>query len=91
MDVLYFEACISQKERLDKALNEASEALNKYPKGNMGLTPDHVKFSEEYRKDKSKFNKLFKAVQSINRYLNKHHKKQFREYQEKNRFKKVNK
>ena len=38
----------------------------KYPRQANGLTPDHIKFSPEYRADKAKVDKLFQALRKIN-------------------------
>jgi hypothetical protein len=37
------------KDQLWNEMMEASKALRAFPKGNMGLTPDAVKFSHEYQ------------------------------------------
>lgn len=45
---------------------EAGKKLDEYPKGPMGLTPDNIKFSEGYRKDKAEFDRTFKALREYN-------------------------
>ena len=62
-----FQEFKNQQSTLEKKVNLYSKALKKYPKGKMGLTPDHVKFSPEYQKDKLNFERAFKSLQSFNK------------------------
>jgi len=55
------------------------DVLDRFPKGALGLTPDEVKFTPEYRQAKAEFNHAFEAFQNINRYILRHFAKECRE------------
>lgn len=48
-----------------------SAALNAFPKGAMGLTPDEVKASPEFRLAKSQYEAAFQKLRRFNAILNK--------------------
>lgn len=54
----------------------AGAALKAFPKGSMGLTPDAVKASPEYKAAKAEFDAAFFAQRQINRFINKHFKQE---------------
>jgi hypothetical protein len=67
------------KARADEARarsKAASERLNKYPKGNMGITPDEVKRSPEFQRDKRIFDQAFNVEKQANAFLVKHFKQE---------------
>ena len=45
----YFQKAKEAKQKFENALDMADKALKTFPKGEMGLTPDHVKNSPEFR------------------------------------------
>jgi hypothetical protein len=47
--------------------NRLSLVLNAFPKGNLGLTSDVVKFSPEFRNAKTAFDVAFKKLQNFNK------------------------
>jgi hypothetical protein len=51
---------------LELAVQAASEALRNFPKGPMGLTPDSVKQSAEYKAAKARFSRAFQALREFN-------------------------
>lgn len=55
-----------QRQSLTNKVAEASSALKKFPKGNMGLTPDHIRNSPEYQKAKKEYEIHFQALRSFN-------------------------
>lgn len=54
------------------AADIASQALQQFPKGPMGLTPDSVKNTPEFQSARAAFDKCFAAQRAANGYLNKH-------------------
>jgi response regulator of citrate/malate metabolism len=54
------------------AADIASQALQQFPKGPMGLTPDSVRRTAEFQSAKSAFDKCFAAERAANTYLLKH-------------------
>lgn len=54
------------RNHLRSEVDRASEALKVFPRGSMGLTPDHVKLSPEYRAAKGAFDKAFAALRYFN-------------------------
>ena len=67
------------KEQLDQRVEQASQALKVFERGEMGLTPDHVKATPEFKKAKSEFDKAFRALRSFNSSYIKTFKKELRE------------
>jgi len=68
----------SAKALLDKALDDASAELQKFDqfKGVMGMTPDHIKASPEFRKAKHAFDVAFQTSRNFNGDFNKRYKKE---------------
>ncbi len=50
----------------------ASAALAAHPRGPNGMTPDHVKATPEYRRDKARFAAAHEALRHVNGLLSKH-------------------
>lgn len=72
------------KTQLERAHDFAAAGLRDYLTNNvapscMGLTPDKVKFSPEYRKVKATFDQSFKELQAFNTFFMKHFKKEYAE------------
>jgi len=68
------------KAELEAALDVASKTLNAIPgvgSGAMGLTPDAVKFSTEYRVAKTAYEKAFKNMRAFNGWFTKTFKKEY--------------
>lgn len=47
----------------------AASVLNAFPKGVMGLTPDSVKASAEWKQAKTAFDRAFSAEQKMNAFM----------------------
>jgi hypothetical protein len=56
----------------------ASDAINKFPKGPMGLTPENVKRDPEWQKLKKEIDQAFAELRHYNGLINKNHKKEHR-------------
>lgn len=61
-----FAAALEDVEVLNKAAQAASEALQAFPKGPMGLTPDEVKFSPPYQAARDRYERAAKALRDFN-------------------------
>ncbi len=65
------EASLEDYMKMSDSLNDdlkiKSNVLKTFPKGPMGLTPDDVKSSPEYRKAKADYDKSFHALQYFNK------------------------
>ena len=55
-----------QKGRLQAALKRASEAMEMFPRGPMGLTPDDVKASQEWKIAKGEQDRAFAQLRAFN-------------------------
>lgn len=74
-----FEKDKAEGKRIDAEVDRLSAILKKFPKGPMGLTPDSVKATSEYRKAKGEFDRAFKAMQNFNRAFTKTWAKELKE------------
>lgn len=68
----------TQRDKLDARVRELSAALNTFPKRADGLTPDHIKFSPDYRAVKTAYDSAFKALRQFNINFNRVFKKEIR-------------
>lgn len=59
-------AGLLRSEELNQAAQAASDALQGFPKGAMGLTPDEVKFSEPYKTASNRYAKAHQALRDFN-------------------------
>ena len=62
-----YEQFSSLSEKLSTRLNKLDIALNSYPKGEMGLTSEHIRKSPEFTETKHAFNFWMKRTQQFNR------------------------
>ena len=53
-----YETFVKMYAQLNKAMDDASAKLKKFPRGAMGITPDKVKNSPEYKKAKAEYEKV---------------------------------
>jgi len=61
------------------AINEAhARVLAHCPKGPMGLTPDHVRATPEYKTAKANFDRSFAALRDHNAFMTKNFKKEMK-------------
>tara|TARA_R110000822_G_scaffold301108_3_gene424824 strand:- start:817 stop:1116 length:300 start_codon:yes stop_codon:yes gene_type:complete len=73
---LNFESAKNYQLNLERKLNEIGNKLSKYPKGIMGLTPDHIKQTEEWKSNKKDFETAFFKLRTFNSYFTKQYKKE---------------
>jgi hypothetical protein len=73
------------KSNQDKIVDELSDKLNSFPKGDYGLTPAIVRQSEEYKIANASFNREWKQLQDINSFGMKHFKHEIRKAHEERR------
>lgn len=73
-----FEQAKAQADALNAAVKAASQVLNAYPKGHMGLTPDAVKFSQEYKAAHAAYCRAFEASRTFNAWYTKAFKAELR-------------
>jgi hypothetical protein len=64
-----FEQSKAKLAAITSTLNRASDALRPFPKGPMGLTPDAVKFSPEFRAAKAAYDAAFQALRDHNGFM----------------------
>lgn len=82
--MMTFEAAIAKQTAAEAELTRIHEMMKeKYPSmgtGLMGMTPEAVRMSAEYRKDKLAYDSTFKALRAINGLLTSTYKKQYGKY-----------
>lgn len=64
--LMTYEQAKARAEELNEACNVAGKALGKFPKGPMGLTPDAVKHSTEFKTAKAIFDLAFARLRAFN-------------------------
>lgn len=64
-----YEDARAWRNALDDECGRVSAKLANYPRGAMGLTPDSVKASPEYREDKRAFDSTFAALRRFNTWF----------------------
>lgn len=77
-----FKQAIAIQETLQQSIDTFSDKLQRYPKGDMGLTPDEVRGSTEWQTDKRNFEDSMKNLRVFNQGFLKKFKKEYREYRE---------
>lgn len=77
-----------RKNDIEKQVDFFSNYLQKFPKNELGLITEKC---EKYQFAKNGFDHWFKKLQDINVFINKHYKKENRQYQQKIRNSKINK
>jgi hypothetical protein len=68
----------AHNEKLDAITKEHGEALNQFPRGPMGITPDAVKATPEYQTAKANFNRSFSALRDHNMFMSKNFSKEMK-------------
>jgi hypothetical protein len=61
-----FEAAKAESALIEKEVDAASEALRAFPRGPMGLTPDAVAATSEYRSANARYQKAFARQRAFN-------------------------
>jgi hypothetical protein len=67
-----------ERDRIEHARKQASQALDAFPRLPNGLTPDDVKQSPAYREAKAKADALFAQLQAFNTHFVKTYKADIR-------------
>lgn len=62
-----FEEAKKRKEELDARVDMLSKRYNEFERGRMGLTPDHVRATPEWKKVDQEFKIAFKELQDFNK------------------------
>lgn len=75
-----YEIAKIQRNAIEAKLNAASDAMNAYnaQKNEIGLTPDHIKFSPEYRAAKTAYDAAHAQIRAFNNWFTKAFKDQIR-------------
>lgn len=55
-----------ERDDLEAEVRAAGAALKSFPKGAMGLTPDAVKASPEWKAAKNRYDRAFAALRAFN-------------------------
>ena len=72
------------KSKQDAIVDQLSDKLNSFPKGEFGMVVESIRMSDEYKSIKNQFSKEFKKIQDINSFGAKNFKKEIRaEYEAK--------
>ncbi len=71
-----FEIAKQNAEVARKASKSTGEALNAFPKGAMGITPDAVRATPEWKEAKAAFDRCFAAERAANSFLTKNFKRE---------------
>jgi hypothetical protein len=66
---MLFRDAIKRRTTIEEALESLGARLKTYPRNNVGLTPDSVKFSPEYREIKSAHDREFARLRAVNSFL----------------------
>lgn len=61
-----WEAALRQRDEAEAEVKRLSAQLQTFPTGAMGLTPDAVKFSPEYREIKGAYDRAFSRLRKLN-------------------------
>jgi len=65
-------------DAIEARMKTASDALRRFPRGPMGLTPDAVKFSPEYRAAKLAVDRTFAELRAFNTWFVRQFKKEIK-------------
>jgi len=61
-----FEAAKAEQALLEREMSEAQTALDVFPRGPMGLTPDAVKATPQWRAAKARVDRAFARLRAFN-------------------------
>lgn len=75
-----FDSALAEKLRLESECETFSRAMQRFPRGPTGLTPDHVKESPEFQQAKRAFDASFRRLRDFNAIFLKKFKKEYRAY-----------
>lgn len=70
----------AQKARLEAEVSQLGATLNQFPKGGlMGMTPENIRTSPEYRSAKANYDRAFQKLRDFNQTYVKQFKSEIRE------------
>lgn len=67
-----YEAAKRIRDAIEDQRKQAGAALQRFPRGAMGLTPDAIKASPEYRAAKAAYDLAHARLRKINQIINRH-------------------
>lgn len=73
-----FEALVAQRDAADAEYSRLGLTLNAYPKSAAGLTPDHIKASQEWKDTYQACGAAHNLLRRINQHLVKHYAKELK-------------
>lgn len=73
-----FAEALAVKVAIEREQDILSKQLNSYPKGPMGLTPEAIRLSPEFRALRMKYDRVTKKLIAFNRPFMKQFKKEYR-------------
>lgn len=65
--MISYEKFLETDASIQAILDKLQAEFNQYPRGAMGLTPDHIKASPAWQKTNREWNKWFKISREFNR------------------------
>ncbi len=74
-----YEEALDRKRTLEDIVEACDKRLKQYPRGDLGLTPDTVKFSPQFQQDYKNFNSAMKDLQRYNRDFLKQFSKEYKQ------------
>ena len=89
--MITFNEAITKLQQCEHDSINYSKQLQTFPKGVMGLTPDNVRNSVEFKQCKDNYAIAFHNIRALNTFLNKNYKKEFKKYQQNRRNNLLNK
>lgn len=75
-----FKAALAGQDQLNEVVDFANKALGKYPKGDMGLTPDIIKRMPQWQADKRAFETSMRNLREFNTVMLRKHRKEYRKH-----------
>lgn len=61
-----FDKWLAERNKLYSIMEQYSKELQQFPKGDMGLVPDHIRSTDTYKKAKANYDQAFHMVRYIN-------------------------
>lgn len=82
-----YEQAKKHKQDLEKLNSDASSKLEEFETGIMGLTPEHIRMTDEYQNAKKEYDKTFTELRNYNKWFLGNYKKEYLKDRKENRFK----
>jgi hypothetical protein len=74
-----FAYCVAHRESVQALAKIASDFLNLFPRGPLGLTPDDVKKTQEWKAARAQYDDAAHGLKIVNAYLVRHYRKELRD------------